>query len=204
MRILLNGVEVAALEPGLAARLGALHKAEFVDGVVLSAAQAVETMRRRMLVLYGVVLGIAGAILLAALWIAATTDPGTLVTVLPVYVVIAGGVAFLVRFFWRRSATQIEARAAAQVGSLLGEPGAPVRVDPAGLTVGSAHFPWPELQVEEVGVVTTTFDDSTVELVERLTLSSGGRTLVLDTLTLSKGPVIVSYAWGRLCALHAS
>jgi hypothetical protein len=204
MRILLNGREVAALEPGLAARLKATPAFDLAEGMVLTSAQAVESAMGRLRVLYVVVLGIAGAIMLAALWMAASYEPSSLAMVLPVYLVLAGGLAFLVRFFWRRRAAQIEARVAALAGLALGEPGAAVRVDPAGLTVGPAHFPWSVLQVEEVSVVATSFDESTVEFVERLNLASGGRTLVLDTVMLSDGRVIVSCAWRQLCAFHAA
>lgn len=110
--------------------------------------------------------------------------------------VLAAGLAVLIRFAWNRNLAVVARRLAAFPST----PGVTMRVEDAGLSVGGERFAWNAVTVDEVGVLRISSEDSTTELVERLTLSSRGRVVVLDALTISNGAVVVGQAWRHLCA----
>ncbi|HEY2709898.1 MAG TPA: hypothetical protein VGI95_17760 [Caulobacteraceae bacterium] len=198
----INGAPAVPLDAKLARNVRVKRVAEVVEGVVLNADQAVERAKRRMAILYTVAFGIAGAIALAGLLAAAAYEPSDLGLILPLVLVLSGGLGWAAWWAWRRNVAKAQARAEASLErARLAAPGVSVRVDAMGVSVGGTPYPWSGLTVQEIGVTVISVEDGTAEFVDRLTLSGGGRTLVLDSQVLSE-PKLVAQAWRRLCAQH--
>lgn len=198
----INGAPAIPLDAKLARNVRVKRAEAVVEGVVLTADQSVERAKQRMAIFYTVAFGVAGVIMLAGLFAAASYEPADLSFLLPLVVVLGGGLAWLASFAWRRNVAKAQARAEASLeSSRLAAPGVSVRVDAMGVTVGGSPYAWADLTVREIGVTVITVDDGTAEFVERLTLSGGGRTLVFDSQVLSE-PKLVAQAWRWLCAQH--
>jgi hypothetical protein len=199
MQIAVNGKPVAALSPAVEKRLAGRHSPEIAEGAVLSAEQSTAAWARRMGLLYGVLCGVGGTIATAALIAAAWWEPRDLTLVLPVYVILAGGLAWLLRFAYRRNLAKLRGRADAQLPRM-----APaetnIRADADGLTIGQRRNPWSDLVIDAVEITDTTFDDSSVSWIERLDLSGDGRVIVLDTVLIGNGAAVIAKVWRELTA----
>ncbi len=199
MQIAVNGKPVAALSPAVEKRLAGRHSPEVAQGAVLSAEQSTAAWARRMGLLYGVLCGVGGTIATAALIAAAWWEPRDLTLVLPVYVILAGGLAWLLRFAYRRNLAKLRGRADAQLPRM-----APaetnIRADADGLTIGQRRNPWSDLVIDAVEITDTTFDDSSVSWIERLDLSGDGRVIVLDTVLIGNGAAVIAKVWRELTA----
>jgi hypothetical protein len=199
MQIAVNGKPVAALSPAVEKRLAGRHSPEVAEGAVLSAEQSTAAWARRMGLLYGVLCGVGGTIATAALIAAAWWEPRDLTLVLPVYVILAGGLAWLLRFAYRRNLAKLRGRADAQLPRM-----APaetnIRADADGLTIGQRRNPWSDLVIDAVEITDTTFDDSSVSWIERLDLSGDGRVIVLDTVLIGNGAAVIAKVWRELTA----
>jgi hypothetical protein len=196
LRVLVNGKPRGDLDARLERELRVKRVIAVAEGIVLTPEQALGNAKRRMTLLYGVAFGVAGLIVIAALIAAAAYEPRDLIVFVPLVLIMGVGLAVLLRFVWRRNVAAVVKRAAATDTA----PGVPVRVEDAGLSIGAETFPWNAIAVDELGVVRISSEDSTTEAVDRLTLSSGGRVVVLDALTISNGAVVVGQAWRHLCA----
>jgi hypothetical protein len=196
LRVLVNGKPRGELDARLEREVRVKRVIAVAEGVVLTPEQALSNAKRRMTLLYGVAFGVAGLIVIVVTIGTAAYEPRDLIVFLPLVLILGVGLAVLLRFVWRRNVAAVVKRAAATVTA----PGVPVRVEDAGLSIGAETFPWTAIAVDELGVVRISSEDSTTEAVDRLTLSSGGRVVVLDALTISNGAVVVGQAWRHLCA----
>lgn len=201
MRVSINGGRARELEPGLERRLKVTKAVDVVEGEVMTVEAAVARSRRGMRILFGVMLGLAGAIIVAAVVGCLAWEPQDLIVIGPLVVVVAVFLAWVVRFASARNIRRTTARAEAQAA--LAAPGVRIRVDDAGLSVGPARHAWRELRLEEVGVAATQSADTTDYYVERLTFSAAGQSIVLDALALTEGLPLVSQAWRRAQAAQA-
>jgi hypothetical protein len=199
MQIVVNGKPVATLSPAVEKRLAERHSPEVAEGAVLSAEQSTAAWARRRRLLYGVLCGVAGTIASAALIMAAWWEPRDLTLVLPVYLVLAGGLAWLLRFTYRRNLAKLRGRADAQLPRMA-PAGTNIRADANGLIVGQLRNPWSDLIIEAVEITDTTFDDSSVSWVEHLDLTGDGRLIVLDTVLIGSGAEVLAKVWRELTA----
>jgi hypothetical protein len=199
MQIAVNGKPVAALSPAVEKRLAGRHSPEVAEGAVLSAEQSTAAWARRMGLLYGVLCGVGGTIATAALIAAAWWEPRDLTLVLPVYVILAGGLAWLLRFAYRRNLAKLRGRADAQLPRMA-PAGTDIRADADGLTIGQRRNAWSDLVIDAVEITDTTFDDSSVSWIERLDLSGDGRVIVLDTVLIGNGAAVIAKVWRELTA----
>ena len=151
-----------------------------------------------MRLLFGVAGGLGAIFGLGLLGVAAAYEPRDLVLTLPLTVVAVLAIWLLMRFVWRRNLAKVVARAEAQVA--LTAPGQAVRVDATGLAIGGATFSWPQITVQELGVLERSDSDSTSWEVDRLTLLARGRSLMLDAQVVSNGRMVVRQAWRWLSA----
>src|SRR5580658_10818 len=166
MQIAVNGKPVAALSSAVEKRLGERHSPEVAAGEVFSAEQSTAAWERRMRIFYGVVLGVAGAIAIAALVMAASWEPGALIVVLPIYLALAGGVAWLLWWAYRRNLAKLRVRADAQLPRMAAA-GTNIRADADGLSIGQIRHAWPDLVIDTVEITDTTYDDSSASWIER-------------------------------------
>jgi hypothetical protein len=199
MRISVNDRPVAELTPAIERRLVSRHGPQVAEGAVLSAEQSTAAWARRTKLFYGVLGGVAGAIATAALVITAWWEPRDLVVVLPLYLVLAAGLAWLLRFGYRRNLAKLRVRADTQL-PLMPPAGTSIRADADGLTVGQVRYGWSSLVIDTVEITDTTYDDSSVSWIERLELTSDGRPVVLDTVLVGNGALVLSTAWRALTA----
>jgi len=196
MRVSMNGKPFRELDPGLERRLAVRKTVEVAQGVVLTPDEAVAQATRGMKLLYGFALSLGAVISLGALGGVAVSEPGDLPLLVATVVVLWTGLGFLVRFVYRRNLVKVRARVDQMTA--LAEPGAPVRVDGKGLTVGAAVYGWPDLALDEVGVADASSGDGSYMFIERLMLSGGGRSIDLDVLGLKNGQDIVNQTWRRM------
>jgi len=199
MRISVNGRPVAALTSAIERRLASKHGPEVAEGAVLSAEQSSAAWAGRTRLLYGVLCGVGGAIATAALIAAAWWEPRDLILVLPVYLVLAAGLAWLLRFFYRRNLAKLRVRADAQLPRMA-PAGTNIRADADGLSVGQTRYAWSDVVVDAVEITDTTYDDSSVSWIERLDLTGEGRVIVLDTVLIGNGALVLATAWRELTA----
>ena len=196
LRVLVNGKPYGELDARLERELRVKRVIAVAEGIVLTSEQALSNAKRRMALLYGTAIGVGGLILIAAMIGAAAYEPRDLIVLVPFVLIMGVVLAVLLRFVWRRNVAAVVKRASATSSA----PGVPVRVEDAGLSIGAETFAWNAISVEELGVLRISSEDSTTESVDRLTLSCGGRVVVIDALTISNGMVVVGQAWRRLCA----
>ena len=199
MRIAVNGKPAATLSPAVEKRLAERRSPEVAEGAVLSAEQSTAAWARRTRLLYGVLCGVGGTIATAALIMAAWWEPRDLTLVLPVYLVLAGGLAWLLRFTYRRNLAKLRGRAGAQLPRMA-PAGTNIRADADGLTVGQLRNPWSDLVIDAVEITDTTYDDSSVSWIERLDLTGEGRVIVLDTVLIGNGAKVLAKVWRELTA----
>ena len=199
MQIAVNGKPVAALSAAVEKRLAGRRGAEVAEGAVLSVEQSTAVWARRTQLFYGILCGVGGTIATAALIMAAWWEPRDLILVLPVYLVLAGGLAWLLRFVYRRNLAKLRGRADAQLPRMA-PAGTHIRADGDGLTVGQRRNLWSDLVVDAVEITDTSFDDSSVSFVERLELTGGGRPIVLDTVLIGNGAAVLAKVWRELTA----
>jgi hypothetical protein len=80
--------------------------------------------------------------------------------------------------------------------------GTAIFLDAKGLSVGSDIFAWPSLAIDQVELTrasTSSGETSTViHIVDRLSLSAGTKTIVLDRAMLHNGLLLVDNAWRKL------
>jgi hypothetical protein len=153
---------------------------------------------RRLRLLYGSVCGFAALLMLGVLVGVGSYEPGDLIGLAPLVLVLAGGLALLMRFTYRRNTAKVRLRATEQLPRM--PPlGAPVVVDLAGLGVGADLHPWNDLAVSAIDITATSFNDVPLTLIERLELDAGGaRPIVLDAVLISNGRAAVDEIWRRL------
>jgi len=196
MRVSIDGKPSGDLAPRLERELRVRKSMEVVEGLVLTPEAAVAQAVRNMKLLFGVVLGVGAAISLVVLIGTAVSERRDLLLFVPLVLVLWTGLGFLVRFAYRRNIGKARARIDQMSG--LAAPGALVRVDGEGLTIGGARYGWPDLVLDEVGVANASAGDSSYVYIERLRLSAGGRSLDLDLLTLKNGRDILGQTWRRM------
>ena len=197
MRVLLNGRELPGLDSGLERRLAGGVRNGPVDSIALSPAGSVAWRGRQLRLLLGAV-G-AGVVLLMGvnLAIVATSAPQAMG-----YVALAAviAIAFVGALVWVIYALMLAAhrrRVEARPDTGMSE-GVAVRVDGDGLTVDGRLAPWTALRVDELWVRQRLANKRRVTYPERLTLSDGGRAIVLDALLQSGGQSLLEQAWRRL------
>jgi hypothetical protein len=198
MQVVVNGKAADQLDPKLERQFvsGAPHGR--TEGAVMGADEAVAATGRNLRILYGVVCGIAAVIMLGVLIGVGSYEPGDLVGLIPMVLVLAGGLALLLRFTWRRNTAKVRLRADQQL-SRMPAVGTPVVVEADGLAIGAARHAWSALSVSALDITATSFNDAPLTLIERLELDAAAvRPIVLDTVLIRNGRAVVDEVWRRL------
>ena len=80
--------------------------------------------------------------------------------------------------------------------------GTAIFLDAKGLSVGSETFAWPSLAIDQVELTRTSASSgetsTVIHIVDRLSLSAGTKTVVLDRTMLQNGLLLVDNAWRKL------
>ena len=198
MRVVVNGGAVDQLEPSIEKQLVSGGPHEHVQGAVLGAEDAVAATGRNMRILYGVVCGVAAVIMLGVIIGVGSYEPRDLVWLIPFVLVLAGGLAVLLQFTFRRNTGKVRRRAAEQLARMP-PVGTLVVVEADGLGVGQERHAWSALAVAAIDVTATSFNDAPLNLIERLELDgAGARPLVLDAVLIGNGRAVVDEIWRRL------
>jgi hypothetical protein len=201
MRVLLNGCELpdrdGGLDGGLERRLAGGVRSGPLDSVALSPAGSVAARARQLRLLLGGVGALVVVLLAVNLAVVGARVPQVMG-----YAAMAGvaGVLFTGALVWliytlmllahRR---RVEARPA--TGMVEGEH---VRVAADGLAAGDRLSAWPGLRIDELWVRERLANERRVTYPERLALSDGHRTIVLDALLQTGGQPLLEQAWRRL------
>jgi len=194
-----NGKAIDALSAKAAASLRVHGEGDAVlEGIVRSVDEVVSEEARQFRVAFGVIGAIAAALFCIGPVAAALYEPRDLVMIVPLELILFGGLAALVR--WRYGRNQDNSRAILTPRlARMAAPGARARLDDAGVTVAGAQAPWPELTIETVEFKTITVSEGPDYIVvESLTLKGSGGTMVLDRRLLAHGQEIVDRAWVKL------
>ena len=198
MQVMVNGAAVDRLEPELERQLTSGRPQERVEGEVMTADQAVDAAAANRRVLYGVTSGFAALVVVLALIGAASYEPRDLVLIVPLVLLLAAGLAGLMRFTYRRRTAKLRERAEQQLPRMP-PPGALVFVEASALGIGEDRYLWDALVVQALDVTATTFNDAPLTLIERLELSGrAGRPVVLDAQLIKNGRAVVDETWRRL------
>ena len=197
MRVLLNGRELPGLDSGLERRLGGGVRSGPVDSVALSPAWSVVARAGQLRLLLGGVAALVVVLLAVNLMLVGAKAPQAMG-----YVGLAAvlGVVFVGALVWLIYTLMLSAhrrRVEARPDPGLAE-GEAVRVDASGLTVGGRLTPWPSLHADELWVRERLANERRVTYPERLSLSDGSRTVVLDAVLQSAGQPLLEQAWRRL------
>jgi hypothetical protein len=125
-------------------------------------------------------------------------EPRDLTWLIPFVLLLAGGLALLLRFTYRRNTAKVCQRAVEQLPRMP-PAGAVVVVDAGGLGIGQDRYAWSALAVGAIEVTATTFNDAPLNLIERLELDGAiARPIVLDAVLVSNGRALVDEIWRRL------
>ena len=198
MQVTVNGKAVDRLEPGLERQLTSGRPHERVEGVVMTADQAVDRAAANRRVLYAVTAGFGALVVVLALVGAASYEPRDLVLLVPLVLLLAAGLAMLMRFTYQRRTAKVRQRAEQQLPRMP-PPGALVLVEASALGIGENRYSWSALVVQALDVTDTTFNDASLILIERLELSSGADLpVVLDAQLIKNGRAVVDEIWRRL------
>jgi hypothetical protein len=174
-----------------------------VRGTVLTPAEATETYVRQTKRWFTILVVIA-LVLMAAISIAGISyEPRDGVIIALAVAIAVGGLLLFMRFLLGRRVRSWNRKLAHRVEGLA-PPGTSIQLDARGVSVGSEIFAWPSLAIESVEFSSGTLpqgDTSTeIMLVERLSLTAGAKTLVLDRAMMQNGILMVDNCWRRLHA----
>jgi hypothetical protein len=201
VRILVNDKPVDSLTPRLEQSLLLAKAQEAASGAVMNAAQATAAyigQTRRWFMLLG---SIAIALMLGIAVAGMVSDPIDGGPMAVGALIIGGAFVLIMVILLRRCVGGWNAKLARRSQGLA-PAGTAIGLDAAGLRVGAESFAWPSLQIEQIeltqGSLGSDGSSSEVSVIERLSLSAGKRTLVLDRTMLSNGLVLVDNAWRRL------
>jgi hypothetical protein len=197
MRVLLNGRELPGLDSGLERRLSGGVRSGPIDSVALSPSGSIAERRRQLRLLLGATTGAVVLLVGLNLMLVGAKAPQALgyVALAAVIAVVLVSALVWVIYTLMLAAHRRRVEARPDAGLMEGEA---VRVDGAGLTVGGKLFAWTGLQIDELWVRERLADRRRITYPERLTLSDGRRTIVLDAVLQSAGQPLLEQAWRRL------
>jgi hypothetical protein len=196
MRILFDGREVESLPPKVARKAIELEGGDSaeVEGVVLAGDKIVADAARRSRIGLSVLCGFFAVILIGVAIGVMSYEPGDMVVIGPLYLVILLGMAWGGPAMYRRSTTRLQAQITTKLARL---PPAEtiVRLDAAGLTVGERMTPWSAIAVDTVEVVTLSNPDSDDSYtVDAVVLDAAGQPAVLDRGVMRGGSRLIGKA----------
>jgi hypothetical protein len=195
MQVLINGRPEPAFDVRKERKLTITGEREFAEGKVMSEDDMIGGFQRRMKILYGV-LGAFCVVVFIGLPFADLSEASIIV---PVDVVLAVSLGFYMRFTYRRSFAKERAAVGPRLKRMAAPPGATVRADPAGLTVGGHVTRWSDLTIDTLEVIrVSTTEGGDVRYIGALVMTAGGSPIVLDSTAITDGRMIVDYAWRRL------
>jgi len=201
MRILINDKPVDALTPKQEKSFMLSRIEPEVKAIVLTAAEATQAyvaQTKRWFLILG---GLAVVVMLGTAVAGPFIDPmdGGLVSVgaLIICAVFTPAMYLLLRHrigAWDRKL--------AHRSEGLPPAGTAIFLDAKGLSVGPDIFAWPSLAIDQVELTRTSVSSgetsTVIHIVERLSLSAGTRTVVLDRAMLQNGLLLVDNAWRKL------
>jgi hypothetical protein len=123
--------------------------------------------------------------------------PGELWPTLLFALVMMALVAGLIRWGYRKTERQWQARLPDRVAALP-PPGTPVRLEAVGVAIGDQSFEWSELSVEQIELCELSSQDDRSYLIERLKLRGRAGGITLDRNLMENGALIVETAYRRL------
>jgi hypothetical protein len=198
MQVTVNRKAVDHLEARLERQLTSGRPRGRTEGAVMTADQAVATAAHGLRLVYAWTSGLAALLTALMLIGLASYEPGDLVVLGPLVLLLAGALAVLMRFIYRRTAARVRQRAEQQLPRMA--PSATqVLIEASALAIGEDRYPWNALVVQALEVTATTFNDAPLTLIERLELDSGAdRPFVLDAQLIKNGRAVVDETWRRL------
>jgi hypothetical protein len=203
MRVLLNGNELAGLDSSLERRLAGGLRSGPLDSVALSPEGSIAARAGQLRLLLGGVGALVVALVALNLVLVGARVPQVLGIVALAGV---GAVVFVIGLVWVIYALMLAAHrrrveARPDPGLVGGET---VRVDADGLALGGQLTPWTALKVDELWVRERLANERRVTYPERLALSDGRRTIVLDALLQTAGQPLLEQTWRRLKRAEAA
>jgi hypothetical protein len=196
MRVLLNGRDIGGLEPHLERRLWGRRSDQVVEGVAISPEQSIAARSRQLRLMLGGAAALVAVILALNLFIVAARAPqamGYVAVAAAMAVAVTSALMFgLYALMLGDHRHRVEARATNQLA-----PGTPVRLDPAGLSVGGHASAWSALSVEQLAIRQRLANKQRITYVEQLTLVDAQRRVNLDALFLGNGRAVLEQAWFR-------
>ncbi len=205
MRILVNDKPVDALMPRQEKSFTLSRAEQEVKAIVLTSAEATQAyvaQTKRWFLILG---GLAVLVMLGTAAAGPFIDPmdGGFISV-GALIICAVFVLFMYLLLGHRVRTWNRKLAHRSEG--LPPAGTAIFLDAKGLSVGSDIFAWPALVIDKVELtlasVSSGDSSSDVLIVERLSLSAGTKTIVLDRAMLRNGLLLVDNAWRKLRAPH--
>lgn len=203
MRILIDDKPVDRLTPKQEKTFFLSKVQEAVKGRVLTPAEATEVFIAQTRRWYTIVGGI-GLVLMAGAVIAGVVgEPGSAIVFIPFGLVMIGALVLFMKWMLRRRTRAFTASIAHRVEGLM-PVGTVLAIDAVGLSVGSQTFAWPVLAIDAVELTSGSLpsgDTSTpIILVERLSVTAGPKTFLLDRAMIENGALLVDNTWRRLHA----
>jgi hypothetical protein len=198
MRMLMNGQAIAELSAKNHKTLSVSAERDVIEGAVMSVDDAVAAAGRNLRLIYGIVCGLAAVIFGAVLVFAAVSEPRDLIVLVPTGLILAAALAALVRFIYRRNLATTRTMLTPRLARMA-PPGSPIRVDGAGVALAGSQAAWSDVVIESVEFRTISVSEGPdMTIIESLTVSCPGQSMVLDHGGLVNGRAIVDKAWLRL------
>lgn len=201
MRVLINDKLVDALTPRVASSLLLGRELAEVKGRALAPAEATEAyigQTRRWFTILSVV---AIVLMLAVVVAGLASDPNDAAFLIVGTVVIVAALLLFMVLLLRHRVHKWNARLQHRVEGLA-PAGTAVFLDAQGLAVGAEIFAWPALTLAQIeltgGGMPSGETSSLVHVIERLVLSAGSRSVVLDRTMMENGILLIDNAWRKL------
>jgi hypothetical protein len=202
MRILINNKPVEQLTPKLVSSLMLGKELAEVKGRVLSGTEATETYIRKTKRLFTIVSVAAIVFMLIIIVAGLSYEPrDAAFLIVGMVVIVAALLLFMIMLLRHRVKTWNAKLQHRSEG--LAPPGTAIFLDDKGLAVGSSIFPWSLLAVDQVELTAGSvpqgeYSSTVIHLIERLALTAGDKTVVLDSAMMENGALLVGNAWRKL------
>ena len=201
MRILINDKAVDELTPKMVKSLMLSKVQSEVKARVLTPAEATEfyvgQTKRWFTILGGIAVVAMAAISIVGLSYEPNDAPFLIVGLL----VIVGALLLFMLLLLRHRVKTWNARLQHR-GDGLPPAGTAIFLDDKALSVGADIFAWPALAIDQIelsgGSVPSGDTSTLVHAIERLSLSAGAKSVVLDRAMLENGLLLIDNAWRRL------
>lgn len=201
MRILINDKPVDALTPKLVKSLMLAKVQAEVKARVLTPTEATQAYIKRAKRWITVATVLALVLMVVVVIAGLSYEPQDAPVVIPVMLLSVGVLILLVTFSLRRRVRLWNAKLLHRVEGLA-PAGTAIFLDDKALSIGSNILAWPSLGIDQVELTRTTLQSgetsTVVHVIEHLSLTAGGKSVVLDRAIIENGALLVDNAWRKL------